>query len=119
MHELGVILNMLDTLEAAAKRNNVKHIETVSIDVGEMTGIVPTYMKGVWPEACNGTVCMGSELYINVVKAVSVCADCGAEYLTMENAPNDVPTCPKCKSTRWTLKEGDGLVIKEIGVRDD
>ena len=119
MHELGVILNMLDTLDAAAKRNKVSRIATVSIDVGEMTGIVPTYMKGAWPEACNGTVCQGSELYINLVKAVSLCADCGEEFLTMENAPGDVPTCPKCGSTRWTLKEGNGLVIREIGVEDE
>ena len=119
MHELGVILNMLDTLESAAKRNNVKRIATVSIDVGEMTGIVPAYMKGVWPEACNNTVCHGSELFVNLVKAVSVCADCKEEFFTMDNAPNDVPTCPKCGSTRWTLKEGDGLIIKEIGVEDE
>ena len=77
MHELGVVLNMLDTLDAAAKRYGVSRIASVSVDVGEMTGIVPVYMHGVWPEAVNGTICAGSELYINMVKAIAHCADCG------------------------------------------
>ena len=41
MHELGVVLNMLDTLDAAAKRYGVSRIASVSVDVGELTGIVP------------------------------------------------------------------------------
>ena len=51
MRELGVVLNMLDTLDAAAKRYGVSRIASVSVDVGEMTGMVPVYMHGVWPEA--------------------------------------------------------------------
>ena len=61
MHELGVVLNMLDTLDAAAKRYGVSRIASVSVDVGEMTGIVPGYMHGVWPEAVNGTICAYSK----------------------------------------------------------
>ena len=80
MHELGVVLNMLDTLDAAAKRYGVSRIASVSVDVGEMTGIVPVYMHGVWPEAVNGTICAGSELYINMVKAIAHCADCGKDW---------------------------------------
>ena len=131
MHELGVVLNMLDTLDAAAKRYGVSRIASVSVDVGEMTGIVPVYMHGVWPEAVNGTICAGSELYINMVKAIANCAtawldrfdqdcaDCGKDYEVMENARDDVPMCPFCGSTRWTLKQGDQLVIKEIEVAEE
>ena len=119
MHELGVVLNMLDTLDAAAKRYGVSRIASVSVDVGEMTGIVPVYMHGVWPEAVNGTICAGSELYINMVKAIAHCADCGKDYEVMENARNDVPMCPFCGSTRWTLKQGAQLVIKDIEVAEE
>lgn len=107
MHELGVVLNMLDTLDAAAKRYGVSRIASVSVDVGEMTGIVPVYMHGVWPEAVNGTICAGSELYINMVKAIAHCADCGKDYEVMETPGTTSPcarfaAAPAGRSSRAT-----------------
>lgn len=54
-----------------------------------------------------------------MVKAIAHCADCGKDYEVMENARDDVPMCPFCGSTRWTLKQGDQLVIKEIEVAEE
>jgi hydrogenase nickel incorporation protein HypA/HybF len=119
MHEMGVVINMLQSLERAAKQNNVTAIASVSIELGEMTGVVPQYLLNCWPAAVDGTVCHRSELYIKEVRALANCHECNGDYLLMDNLVDETPTCPHCGSTRWHLKEGDQLVITEIAVKDD
>lgn len=119
MHEMGVIINMLQILEKAAKDNNVAEIASVSIELGEMTGVVSKYLLNCWPIAVDGTVCNRSELRIKEIRALANCHQCGKDYLLMDNLSDDTPTCPFCSSTRWHLKDGDQLVITEIAVKDN
>lgn len=119
MHEMGVVINMLQILEKSAKQNNVTEIASVSIELGEMTGVVPQYLLNCWPAAVDGTVCNRAELHIKEIRALANCHQCGKDYFLMDNVPNDTPTCPFCGSTRWHLKDGDQLIITEIAVKDN
>lgn len=119
MHEMGVVINMLQTLERVAKQNDITSIARVSIELGEMTGVVPKYLLSCWPAAVDGTVCNRSELFIKEIRALANCHECGKDYLLMDNLVDDTPVCPFCSSTRWHLKEGDQLLITEIAVQDD
>ena len=35
MHEMGIVLNILHTIERVAKSNNIKHVGMVEVEIGE------------------------------------------------------------------------------------
>ena len=48
MHELGIIVHISRTLDEVAKENNLTEIGSVTLEIGEVSGIVPDYMTDCW-----------------------------------------------------------------------
>lgn len=119
MHEMGVISNLIDTVERIARQNGASKIGYVKVDVGEMSGVVSMYMQKLWPMGTKDTLLDGADLIINDVIAMVECNDCGEEFSLMESADanDDKPCCPKCKSTLFTLINDNckDIIITELG----
>ena len=112
MHELGIIFHIIDELKVIAKENNVKHINSVTLEVGEVSTLIPSYLEDCWKWAVHkeeGPL-KDTILKIEVVKAVTYCAHCGKTYDTVTYAK----VCPYCKSEETYLIKGNEKVIKEI-----
>ena len=45
MHELGIVLNVIDRVEEIAKENNVKKVTKLTLEIGEVSSIVPSYFS--------------------------------------------------------------------------
>ena len=119
MHEMGIVLNILHTIERVAKSNNIKHVGMVEVEIGELSGVVPAYLKSFWPVATDNTVCFKSQLVTRVVRTVAKCLECGENYNVTDNLIEDIPTCPKCGSTRWRAVAGDQVELCNIGVDEE
>ena len=51
MHELGIIVHIAKTLDQVAAENELKKIGSVTLDIGEVSGIVPEYLTlGILPQ---------------------------------------------------------------------
>lgn len=114
MHELGIIFHIIDELKVVAKENNVKHINSVTLEVGEVSTLIPSYLEDCWKWAVHKEEeplkdCL---LKIEVVKAVTYCENCGKTYETVKYAK----ICPYCGSDHTYLLKGNEKVIKEIEV---
>ena len=48
MHELGIIVHITKTLQNVAKENNLSEIGSVTLEIGEVSTIVPDYMTDCW-----------------------------------------------------------------------
>ena len=48
MHELGIIVHITKTLQSVAEENNLKEIASVTLEVGEVSSIVPDYLTDCW-----------------------------------------------------------------------
>lgn len=116
MHEMGTVLNIARTCNRLAKQYNVDKLSYVSIELGEVSDALPKYLQLLWPDGTKGTVCEGSELRINVIKAIAHCQNCGEEYPLLEHLKDNLPCCPKCSSDRFSFKQGSGMMITELGV---
>ena len=44
MHEIGVVKQVVRTVESFAAENNVKKIDEVVLDIGELSLIIPKYV---------------------------------------------------------------------------
>ena len=98
MHELGIVFHIIDSIEEVGRQNKLRRVSTVTLELGEVSGVVHTYL-----EDC-------SRLAIEALPAVTLCEDCGSTYATVEHGK----TCPFCQSPRTHLVSGNEINIKEI-----
>ena len=55
MHELGVVFHIADTLARIAEENQVTRIRRVTLELGEVSTVVPEYLIDVWNWNCKRT----------------------------------------------------------------
>lgn len=115
MHELGIAFYIIEDVERVAEENGISHVESVTLSVGKVSGVIPKFLKDLWPYACNDhPIVKGSELICEPIEAVTYCENCGKTYDTIKYKK----ICPYCNSERTYLQTGDQVVIKEIEVSD-
>lgn len=84
MHELGVIFYVVRDVKKVAEENNVKKVSAVTLEIGEVTGIIHDYLIDCWNWARKKEpVTEEAELKIEQIDAVTFCEDCGQEYPTV------------------------------------
>ncbi len=116
MHELGVVFYVVKDVKKVAEENDVKHISAVTIELGEVSAVIPEYLVDCWNWARKKEPVMeNAELRIEKMDAVSFCEDCKQEYPTIQYAK----ICPYCGSEHTFLLRGNEFNIKEIEVSDD
>ena len=111
MHEMGIILHLAKTLDEAAKENHIIRYGSVTLEVGEVSGIMTDYFEDCWNYfRGRHPLLVDCTLKLETVKAWTHCENCGKAY---ETVPNGV-TCPYCGSTHTWLIRGNECVIKEV-----
>ena len=87
MHELGIIVHVMRTVEEIAAENNLTEIRSVTCEIGEVSGVVPEYMTDCWGYArSRSELLKDSELKIEIIPGVTMCEDCGQTYSTVQYA---------------------------------
>lgn len=110
MHEIGVLFEIVKTVESFAKENQVEEIETLILQIGELSSMVPHYMETLYEGAVEGSVLEGSSLQIEIIKANARCRDCGKVFPLVENKG----ICTNCSGEHVELLSGKEFYIKEI-----
>ena len=111
MHEIGVLYKMIEQVEDVAKKNNVKHIKSIEIELGELSGMLPVFFEQYYPIiAQNREMFKDSNLIIREVPGEGLCLYCS----TMFNVMRCEGICPKCKSRNKKILSGRDFVLKNI-----
>lgn len=111
MHELGVVFHIIDDLQEVGKQNEIEKIHSVTLQLGEVSGVVPDLLTDAWKWASDKNELMkGAELIIETLPAVTYCEDCKSEYETVAHGK----ICPNCGSKNTYLLRGNEFLIKEI-----
>ena len=111
MHELGIIVHVAKTLEEVAAENDVTKIGAVTLEIGEVSGIVPEYLTDCWEYYRKKMPLIEeSVMKIEMLPAVTYCTACEAEYETVKYGKK----CPHCGSDETYLLRGNECNIKEI-----
>lgn len=113
MHELGVVFHVIDQVEELAKINKVKHVNTVVLEIGTVSGIVDSYLIDCWNWAVSKhNIMTECKIKIEKIHAVSHCNTCNADFNTIVYGKE----CPECKSKDTYLLKGNEFMIKEMEV---
>lgn len=111
MHELGTIYYVIDTVEKLMVENNLSKVASITLEVGEVSGIIPEYLTDFWQYARERSEHFKeTELKIEKLEAVTYCQDCRKTYPTMVYKK----ICPYCGSENTFLVTGNEYNIKEI-----
>ena len=111
MHEMGIIIHLAKTLEQTATEENLKRISSVTLEIGEVSGIVTDYFEDCWNYFRERhPVLAEAELRMETIPAVTWCDSCKSTYETVKYGR----TCPHCGSGETWLLKGNECIIKEI-----
>lgn len=110
MHELGVVFEVVKTVEVFAKKNGVTKIEKLVLQIGELSSMIPEYIETCYPAAVDGTFMENTKLEIEILPGNGLCRKCSRVF----NLMNNKGRCPVCNIEDWELLSGKEFMIKEI-----
>ena len=115
MHELGIVTHIAKTLDEVAKDNGLDSIATVTVEIGEVSGILLDYFTDCWDYfKVKNPILKDCKMIIETIPALTYCEDCHQTYETVRYAK----ICPHCGSEHTYLLQGNECNIKQIEVED-
>ena len=108
MHELGTVFYVVEKI---CKENELTVVGSVTLEIGEVSGIIPEFIVDCWNWArAKNELMKNAELKIETLEAVTYCEDCQKTYPTLKYKK----ICPYCGSEHTYLLTGNEYNIKEI-----
>jgi hydrogenase nickel incorporation protein HypA/HybF len=111
MHEMGIVVHLAKTLDQTAKEEGLTKIGSVTLQVGEVSGIVTDLFTDAWDYFKKKyPVLEESELILETIPAVTWCDSCKRTYETVKYGKE----WPYCHPGETWLLRGNECIIKEI-----
>ena len=113
MHELGSVFHIIDSLQEVARDNGLEQINSVTVEVEEVSTVIPHYLTDCWQWAIKKhDLLKACDMVVETIPAVTHCDGCGKDYPTVAHGK----TCPHCGSGETWLLRGNEINIKDISV---
>ena len=112
MHELSIVLGIVDIAQNEFKKANASVIESIELEIGKMAGVEPLALEFAWPEATRNTVLENAVKKIEYIQGKAECLECKEQY-DLENIYDE---CPSCKSYFKNILKGKELRVKALVV---
>ncbi|MFJ7962973.1 hydrogenase maturation nickel metallochaperone HypA [Streptomyces sp. NPDC096324] len=113
MHELSIAVAVVEQVEEAV-RDRGRAVESLTLRIGELAGVVPEALEFSFGLATEGTALAGARLLIETVDARGRCEGCGREART---GMPPVLWCAGCGAP-LTLLGGRELEIVRVTLAD-
>ncbi len=110
MHELGLCDALLRMVKDVAVKEELTSVQKITLEIGELSGVVPAYMSDCWTAVTDGTEYEHTELAIETVPGIARCLDCEEEFRIDLNSMR----CPFCKGDKLMPISGNDMTLKEI-----
>ncbi|MCL2830234.1 MAG: hydrogenase maturation nickel metallochaperone HypA [Betaproteobacteria bacterium] len=114
MHELSLVANILDIVEAAERRERFPAVRCLKLAVGKLSGIEIPALTFALEVMMPGTVLAGARIEIDEPPGEILCLECGrAAHIAARGDP-----CPHCGGFRLRITGGAELRVVELIVAD-
>jgi len=110
MHELGVVMEVVKTVDDFARKNNITKIDTIVLQIGELSSMIPKYIEDCFPAAIDGTIMQDTKLKIEILPGNALCNQCNKVF----NIIKSDKICPHCGGKAWQMISGKEFMIKEV-----
>jgi len=110
VHEVSIMMSIMDTAMDVAKQNNAQKITKITVEIGEKSGVVKDALAFAFETVTKETIASQSELEIITIPFKGECLECGHVFLS-----DEFLVCDKCGNFGKILS-GKELRIKSIEV---
>ncbi|HYE36719.1 hydrogenase maturation nickel metallochaperone HypA [Methylocaldum sp.] len=112
MHELSLMQNVRDIIEASRTQQGFRRVRTVRIEVGKLSCVEPDALRFCFDVVMQGTPAEGANLDIIETQGRGVCRSCGG----MVELEALYDSCRLCGSHRVDVTAGNELRVRELEV---
>lgn len=110
MHELSIVLHLLDAAEKILQENEADTATHIELDIGALTGVEPMAFEFAWMQATQNTRFEHTQLVVQHTPGWALCTNCGHGF-GVESA---FGICSQCGNHRIDVVAGLQLRIKSI-----
>jgi len=110
MHELALSKNIVDLVVERARREGVRAVSRVIIEVGMAAGVEPDALRFCFDVVTVETVAKGAELVIETIALQARCRTCSSCFEPVSL----VSPCPSCGAYGPLLERGGELRVKSF-----
>ncbi len=112
MHEMALAEGVLQIIEDTVRDQNCNKVETVWLEIGELSHVEPEAMRFCFEAVVKNTIAEGASLQIDRAPGRAWCHDCAKEV----HVSSLVAACPECKSYKLQVTGGEDMRVKEMEV---
>jgi hydrogenase nickel incorporation protein HypA/HybF len=110
MHELSIVMGIVDIAENEVKKADAYVIEEIEIDIGCLSTIEMNAFEFAWQQAVKQTVLEKTIKKINRIPGKATCMDCDASF----RLQNLYDACPVCGQHLLNIVEGKELRVRSL-----
>ena len=115
MHELSIAQSLMQLVLAEAEKANARKVLTVSLKVGELTGVVPDSLFFCFELLSKSTIAENAKIIIEKVPLRGYCSQCKDSFAITQNRYQ----CTTCGNTHIDLTSGRELQIDHLEIEDE
>lgn len=112
MHELSIVLSIVDIAQQQAEKAGATAIEEIEIDIGCLSTVEMNAFDFAWQQGIKQTPLEHTVRIINRIKGKAKCLDCEAIF-PLEHLYD---ACPVCGEHLVDIVEGKELRVKSLVV---
>ena len=112
MHELSVVMSILDIVREQAANAGADNVEEIEIDIGCLSSIEMTAFDFAWQQAVKDTGLQNAARKINRIVGRASCLDCNAVF----NVAQLYDACPVCGQHLLHIIAGKELRVRSLVV---
>jgi hydrogenase nickel incorporation protein HypA/HybF len=113
VHEASIALAIVEEVCERAAYEGVDRIDTVSVRIGALAGVVPDALTFAWELATEGTAAHGARLEIIRVPLSIECSVCNERRVVDHGT---MPVCPVCATPSSCIVTGRELLVSAMEV---
>lgn len=112
MHEMSIAEAIIDVIADEVRKADAVRVLSVTVSLGELSGVVEDQLRFCFPVVALGTVVEGADLLVERVEGRGWCGRCEAEY----HLSTLLTPCPGCGGFTQDVRAGQELLVARLEV---
>jgi hydrogenase nickel incorporation protein HypA/HybF len=110
MHELSIVMGIVDLATNQALLNGAKYIEEIELEIGCLSGVEMDSFEFAWKQGIRDSMLENSIRHLHRPEGKALCVDCN----TVFNLKQLFEACPNCNGHLLSIISGKELKVKSL-----